>query len=84
MTETCCRACDGRKARKVVDKDNVFSSKTVTCSACGGTGRNPGPPKGDGSRRSFRRAPKSEDDDNDLNTAGDAFLRRHGYGKNGR
>jgi len=82
MTETCCRACDGRKTRSRVDKDNVFKTTVTACSACGGSGRTPEPSKGTG--RGFRRAPKSEDDDNDLNTAGDAFLRRHGYGKNGR
>lgn len=82
MSGECCRACDGAKVRKRADRENVFRVTTSVCSRCGGTGREPGPPKGDG--RGFRRAPKSEDDDNDLNKAADSFLRRHGYGKNGR
>ena len=83
MTDRCCRACDGRGGRKTVDKENVFKERVTTCSACGGSGKTSAPPK-DGARRGFRRAPKSEDDDNDLNAAGDTFLRRHGFNKHGR
>lgn len=82
MGDTCCRSCDGRKTRVVKDRENVFSERTVTCGACNGTGKKPGPPKGD--RKFFRRAAKSVDDDNDLNRAADTFLARHGYGKGGR
>lgn len=76
-----CRACDGRGVRKSVDKENMFKETVTNCSRCGGARAEPGPPKGDG--RGFRRAPKSADDDNDLDRAADTFLRRHGYGKNG-
>lgn len=83
MSGECCRGCDGRGATSRQDKENVFRAPTAReCSRCHGTGREAGPPKGDG--RGFRRAPKSADDDNDLNTAADAFLRRHGFGKGGR
>ena len=78
--EKCCRACDGRGARRTVDKENVFKERVVSCSPCGGTGKI-SPPTG---KRGFRRAPKSEDDENDLNSAADAFLRRHGFNKHGR
>lgn len=82
MSEAC-RGCDGKGETRSTDKDNVFKETVRVCSRCGGGKREPGPPKGDG-KRNFRRAPKSEDDDNDLNRAADTFLARHGFGKNGR
>lgn len=82
MSEAC-KGCDGKGDRIVGDKDNVLKAGVKrTCSRCGGSRKEPkGPPK---QARGFRRAAKSEDDDNDLNRAADLFLARHGYGKNGR
>lgn len=82
MGDKCCRSCDGRGSRKTEDRENVFKVTVRECGACRGTGRVPEPSKGE--RRFFRKAPKSEDDDNDLNRAADRFLARHGFGKGGR
>lgn len=83
MADKCCRSCDGRGERKATDKENVFKVTVSKCSACNGTGRTPEPSKS-GKRGFFRRAPKCEDDNNDLDRAADKFLARHGFGKGGR
>ena len=82
MARECCRACDGSKIRRTVDKENVFKVTETVCAKCGGSGREPGPAKE--GKRGFRRTPKSEDDDNDLNAAADKFLASRGYNRNGR
>lgn len=76
-----CRACDGRGKSRTTDRENVFRVTERICSRCGGSRKEPGPPKGK-RRRFFRR--REEEDDGDLGRAADNFLRRHGFGKNGR
>ncbi len=83
MNETC-KACDGRCEVDVLDDyDEVVGKKT--CGRCYGKGVDPGPPKGDGKRRFFRSTKvKLDKDELTLEQQGDAFLARHGFGRNGR
>lgn len=82
MNDKCCRSCDGRGFRRSEDRENIFKVIVRECGACRGTGRIPEPAKGE--RRFFRRAPKAQDDDNDLDRAADKFLARHGFSRSGR
>lgn len=76
-----CTGCDGRGSKNKTDRENVFAESKVVCARCNGSRQEPkGPPK----QGRFRRTPKSEDEGDSLDAAGDAFLRRHGFGKHGR
>jgi DnaJ-class molecular chaperone len=80
-----CRTCDGKGETLVRnDYDDVVGKRT--CSRCYGKGVEPGPSKGDGKRRFFRKATKVKLDANELSLEqqADAFLSRHGFGRNGR
>lgn len=77
-----CRSCDGRGSRTTEDRENVFLVTTTVCSRCRGTGSEPGPSTG--KRRPFTPRQEQDDDEQSLDQAADAFLRRHGFGRGGR
>lgn len=81
-----CRSCDGKGYRIKVDKENVMKETKVTCSKCGGSGREPsGPPK-KGGRGFGRRGPHVEEteEEEDINKKTDSFLKKRGFGKWGQ
>ena len=62
-TKATCKACDGRGVIKKIDKDNVMKEKTSVCSRCGGSGFEPGPPKGKGGKwRGYTKQEETEDE----------------------
>lgn len=84
MAGETCRTCDGKGETVVLDDyDEVVGKKT--CGRCYGKGVEPGPSKGDGKRAFFRSTKvKLDRDEKSLEDQADAFLARHGFGKNGR